>query len=304
MKFQLIKSKTQERRLTDVLASLSEALARLAFEEADRLAHDGLLAREQHEAVLLSLSVLRDVRADVDFLAGRSPNPRELVFKLGELSSQVSLTIAEHSRLPQTARAVAALARVVFLLNLATERITHLFPIQAQADPTRLAPECTRVLLPSNPLYLYHYCLFPAERMVVVAGSLTPSESALVLGAPYDVTLEEEGRSSRTHVKADPEKLRKALQAMDYSGTRLAAWAHSHPGFSSNATYPSDIDTRQHAAWIADFDPNLLSLVMVESGFFRCFGNAIESGHIKLCIQGQGVIKEEEEHVYRLTQEG
>jgi proteasome lid subunit RPN8/RPN11 len=90
---------------------------------------------------------------------------------------------------------------------------------------------------------------------------------------------------------------------MECSGTLLGAWVHSHPGVGSTATWPSEIDTTQHKKWIRDYHPNLVSIVMVENGYFRCFGQAIESGQIALRFQGTGVIQEEEEHVYRLTQE-
>jgi hypothetical protein len=108
----------------------------------------------------------------------------------------------------------SALSCVILSLTLAEERVSQCLE-ESEPHPARLmhsisSPErreCTRMLLPSSMLYLYHYCLFPAERMLVVAGSPSQHLNALLLTAAYDVTLEQENGPCPTSVRADPVKL-------------------------------------------------------------------------------------------------
>lgn len=160
-------------------------------------------------------------------------------------------------------------------------------------EPTALiAPT---VVIPSDLVYQLYHELLPAERMAVVAGR-EGIDGMVTLGAAFDVT----GPASWTHVRADPEKLARALMAMEFSGTHLAAWIHSHPGTGGEGTRPSPIDTDQHADWIRVYTPHLVSGILAEGGWLRLWGTAVEQGAIQIDLTGTGINKEDT-HVYRLT---
>jgi proteasome lid subunit RPN8/RPN11 len=153
-----------------------------------------------------------------------------------------------------------------------------------------------RVLVSSDLLYQAHHALFPAERMLVVAGR--QCGDVVMLGAVFDVT----GTASTWTVRADPIRLARALIAMDMSGTYLAGWIHSHPGNGAQATWPSSTDLQQHQDWIRDYTVSLLSAIVVADGWVRLWGNALESRQIVVEIIGEGISKEEQhDWLFRLT---
>ncbi len=139
------------------------------------------------------------------------------------------------------------------------------------------------------------HSLFPAERMVVGAGRR--STGTVTVDALFDVT----GIASPGGVKADPSLLGQALIAMSQSGTYFALWIHSHPGSGPGATHPSNIDLRQHADWLKNYSPDLVSAIMVADRYFRLWGTALETGAISVCITGDGVVPvSAREHIYKL----
>ena len=146
---------------------------------------------------------------------------------------------------------------------------------------------------------LLHQCqqsLFPAERMVVIAGRAR--RKGVELGATFDVT----GTASAGHVRADPYKLSQALIVMSATGTYLAAWFHSHPGSGTGSTYPSHTDLKQHADWLKDYSPRLLSGIFVHDCHVRFWGSGLEGGLIRLNLEGPGVVPEGEDgYVYRVV---
>ncbi len=172
-------------------------------------------------------------------------------------------------------------------------------PVPSGQEST--APTAQQVLVPSDSLYQAYSLLFPAERMLVIAGMRADAER-LRLGAVFDVTNTSTTQLHQAHVQADSHKLGQALRMMDYSGTALGAWVHSHPGTGSRATFPSQIDSSQHHRWLRHYPATLISIIMVEDGFFRVFGSAIENGRVQLQFDGKGIVQEEN-HVYRLTKE-
>ena len=144
-------------------------------------------------------------------------------------------------------------------------------------------------------MFGWHHSLFPAERMIVGAGSRT--EESISVDALFDVT----GIASAAGVRADPDKLARALIAMAQSGTYFALWIHSHPGLGPDATHQSRIDLRQHADWLRDYSQELVSAIMVGDGYFRFWGTALENGKVELKLVGDGVsIISARDHVYRL----
>jgi proteasome lid subunit RPN8/RPN11 len=85
------------------------------------------------------------------------------------------------------------------------------------------------------------------------------------------------------------------------SATYLAAWVHSHPGQGIQSTFPSAIDLHQHAEWIRNYSPHLLSGIIVQDGYIRFWGTALEAGELSLNIQVPGLTQESaNETVYRL----
>ncbi len=138
--------------------------------------------------------------------------------------------------------------------------------------------------LPSAMMFQLRQSLFPAERMIVGAGRR--SAGTVTVDALFDVT----GMASPGGVKADPDLLGQALIAMSQSGTYFALWIHSHPGSGPGATHPSDIDRRQHADWLKDYSPDLVSAIMVADRYFRFWGTALETGAISVSINGDGVV--------------
>lgn len=151
------------------------------------------------------------------------------------------------------------------------------------------------LVIPTDLLFSLHQTLFPAERMAVGAGRLT--DEGLVLGASFDVTSTEVSRT--TYSRADPSKLADALLAIERSGAQLALWAHSHPGSTAVATHPSAIDRRQWAAWSEDFQ-QLLGAIMTGDGCVRFWGDPVESGALRVHLEGSGY-ERVEPHVYRIT---
>lgn len=153
-----------------------------------------------------------------------------------------------------------------------------------------------RIVVPADLLWFAKELLFPEERMLVVAGRR--ESSGIVFGSMFDVT----GHSTAGHVRADPDRLSKALIAMERSGTHLAGWLHSHPGAGAGCTQPSTTDLRQHQSWVQDYSERLLSGIFVKDGWVRFWGRAIDAKTITVEIVGEGVRKESE-NVYRLQQD-
>jgi proteasome lid subunit RPN8/RPN11 len=122
--------------------------------------------------------------------------------------------------------------------------------------------------------------------MCVAAGR--KEAGGVALGAVFDVT----GESSAGHVRADPSRLGRALIAMEMTGTFLAGWLHSHPGDGLELTLPSTTDLHQYKDWIRDYSPILLSAIFVEGGWIRFWGEALDSGRIRVQMTENGISKE------------
>lgn len=140
-----------------------------------------------------------------------------------------------------------------------------------------------RLIVPSELLYAEYAAAMPPERMAVVAGRRTGN--TVTLAAAWDVT----GDCSVGHCRADPNKLPRALSAMGATGSYLALWLHSHPGDGADWTRPSSIDVRQHADWIADYSPYLISAIAASDGFVRLWGTAVTDGSVDIDLVGDGV---------------
>ncbi len=173
------------------------------------------------------------------------------------------------------------LLRVLDLLQAADARIA--------LAPPRPGGPAGRVVVPSDLLYQAHHALFPAERMLVANGRRRGR--TINLGALFDVT----GASSQGHVRADPQRLGRALIAMDLSDSYLAAWIHSHPGRGREATRPSSLDQEQYQDWIRDYTPHLVGAIFAADGWVRFWGTAVEAGRVEVQVAGDGVYVEDQD---------
>lgn len=165
-------------------------------------------------------------------------------------------------------------------------------------DASQLAgtysPKTVRVS--TDLLYQCFQTLFPAERMLAIAGRTKGDR--VELGAVFDVT----GVASAGHVRADPKKLGQALIAMSATDTHLAAWFHSHPGSGLMNTCPSGTDLRQHKDWLQDYSERLLSGIFVHDNYLRFWGSGLEEGQISISLEGTGIVPVKgEKHVYKIV---
>ena len=78
-------------------------------------------------------------------------------------------------------------------------------------------------------------------------------------------------------------------------------WIHSHPGGGPGMTHPSEIDVEQHADWLRDYSPDLVSAIMVRDRYIRFWGTAVECGRVAVELEGPGTeLISASENVYRL----
>lgn len=131
--------------------------------------------------------------------------------------------------------------------------------------------------------------------MLVGAGS--KNEGIIEIEGIFDVT----GRATSGYVKADANRLARALIAMGETGKYFALWVHSHPGRGKEMTHPSSTDLNQEAEWLKDYSPNLVNAIMVEDRYIRFWGKALDEKRINVEIAGGGINKDAGgEHLYRL----
>lgn len=224
---------------------------------------------DQAEPLLEALRFLLETRREVQ----RALHARDTGF----LQALEARTVAELRKQPGKQWA----ARWLFVRLLA-----HLNRAIQEA-PDEL-PAGREIVVPSVLLYQAKESLFPPERLLVVAGQRTAQQ--VWLQAVFDVT----GTASSGHVRADPERLARALIAMDRTDTFLAAWMHSHPGNGPEATRPSPIDLRQHDDWLRDYSPFLVGMIFAGE-WLHVWGTALDEGKVAMRIVGPGLLLEDED---------
>lgn len=272
-----------------ILLQLDENLAAEAL-RLIQAAHDAQLAPSVLRHLTDGLVVLAEARARLEDLRSRSdPEPSELSRELEDMGKQVANCIDPMWRTPSSAPAQSVLYRAAGHFS---DAAADLLPF---LDGNRAIVAVNAVVVPTDLLFQLHQELLPAERMAIVSGRENGNGQVLA-GAAFDVT----GEAHTSHVQADPRKLAQALIAMERAGTHLALWIHSHPGTGRMATHPSATDTTQHADWIRDYTPSLVSVILVEDGWIRFWGSALERQEVALEVVGNGVT-EEDSNVYRLA---
>lgn len=173
--------------------------------------------------------------------------------------------------------------------------------IEGETNPKQLPSrinsilEKPRMVISSTLLFQLHHSLFPAEKMLVGAGSR--NGQTLEIDGVFDVT----GKASSGYVKADADLLGRALIIMSETNKHFALWIHSHPGKGAGATYPSGTDLNQEAEWLKDFSPNLVNVIVVEDRYIRFWGKALKEKRVSVEIEGAGVRRvSNEEEIYQL----
>ena len=152
-----------------------------------------------------------------------------------------------------------------------------------------------RMMISSTLLYQLHHSLFPAERMLVGAGRKNGND--IEIDGIFDVT----GKATTGYVKADANRLARALIVMSETERHFALWIHSHPGRGKGATHPSSTDTNQEAEWLKDYSANLVNAIVVEDRFIRFWGRALDEKRVTLEITGTGITQESEnKSIYQL----
>ncbi len=211
------------------------------------------------------------------------------------LLSELARAVTERLRAEpwENFHAWRALSRTLGLLLTAQEALLPAMPLVPAPLTTG---KKRRVVVTEDLLQECYRSLFPAERMLVVAGRRMGD--TIRLTDIFDVT----GDQSGGHVRADPALLGRALIAMDQSDAFLAAWLHSHPGLGPAATHPSPTDLKQDQDWLRDY-PNLLNIIVVKDRWVRFWGTGLEIGQIEVEFLGRGLIKENQHgYVCRLDE--
>lgn len=211
------------------------------------------------------------------------------------LNSMMMTCTDELQRLPHDGNDTREI--LINIIQLIVQSDKSLGKLHARiAQPASSQSRQTTVLISTDLLFKCSQSLFPAERMIVVAGRSRGHQ--IELGTEFDVT----GQASSGHVRADPQKLSQALIAMSASGAHLAAWLHSHPGMGMSATHPSSIDLQQHADWLRDYSPRLLSGIFVRDRQIRFWGTALDDRQIQIQFVGHGIsMLEGDPNVYSIN---
>lgn len=245
----------------------------------------------QLETLFGPLKTTAEVRAEIALARQKrcEGQAAQTVALLGHLSKAVRERLNAEPR--ENLHALQALSRTLVLLLAAQEA---LLPVTQRIA---VLPRKRRVVISEDLLHEAYQLLFPAERMLVVAGQRMANTTRLA--RLFDVT----GDQTGGHVRADAALLGRALIEMDQSESFLAAWVHSHPGVGPAATCPSSIDLRQHQDWIRDYSATLLSIIVVKDRWVRFWGTGLETGQIEVELLGHGLIKENiHGYIYRLDE--
>lgn len=288
MWFSCVDSRTQQ-----IGRTLRRLGKNLAVEYSGELARLGRLGEHpsQVESVVHGLPLMARARAAVAAATadGRGKDAETVVPVLRGLAGEIKAALDD-----KPGRACCGRRAMVRTLD-------HLLAAESALAPLlrpQRSPAARRILVPTDVLFQAYAGLFPAERMMVTAGRRTDENANL--SATFDVTGDHHGG----HVRADPQRLARALISMEFSGTYLAAWIHSHPGLGPSATHPSGTDVKQQSDWLRDYTPQLLGVIMVADGWLRFWGPAIERGQVELQFLGTGIQKgDSDEHVFRLVQQ-
>jgi hypothetical protein len=294
-----LREEDPERATRSVLEHLSDDFAR-EYQTQVHALHGSFDDPAQLEARSRALVTLASHWAAERALLtkGRAGDPRAVRGLIRRLTGSTLEQLC--SEAPGHHAARQALLRHLYLLINADAQLSS--GLGAESDLHNgdgMSATVRRLVIPTDLLYQARCSLFPAERMLVVAGRRDGQLTGL--GAVFDVT----GVANGGHVDADPERLARALIAMDCSGTHLAMWVHSHPGRGATATTPSSTDLNQHRDWIRDYSPFLVSAIVVADGWIRFWGSALREERIEFELIGRGIVKEEESpdgHLYRFTE--
>ncbi len=297
-----------------ILKQLSKKIGKeliLRIKDANSLIGNLVFAETTHAAIdnlANTKLVVEEALSREDLLTG------EFVISLLDQQIEKTKAILQIETVSRSSQATEIGVRTLNLLFCAKQAVKQMFSLITQTVSVKgrddgslfetsgnVLPsfaghaEAPRVLISSTLLYQLHHSLFPAERMLVGAGRRQGRD--IEIDGIFDVT----GSASSGHVKADPQRLGRALIIMSETERYFAFWIHSHPGKGEDMTYPSNTDLNQEAEWLKDFSLNLVNAILVEDRFIRFWGKALDEDRVKVQIVGTGTRRvSENEHLYRL----
>ncbi len=239
---------------------------------------------EELRALSNSLELLHQVESKLHQLSANIVSDESAVYLLKQISTDCDQLLWQIPNKQTKTRAFIIETKVYIL------RILRVYEVGSKRRVI------TRVVIPTDLFSQMEKQLFPAERMLVVAGRNI--DDRVLLGDVFDVT----GDSSSGHVRAEPDMLARALIAMDESNTHLAAWIHSHPGDRPECTRPSSIDIQQYFNLLKHYSPDLIGGIFVMNRYLRLWGTAVENRHVQIEFLGEGIHKvDKNEQIYQLA---
>lgn len=269
------------------------------------------------EAVHLATDNLTNVKLTIEkTLRFSNMLTEELVLDVLDEQSEKTTAVLRSEMVSGSSQATEIGVRTLNLLFRAKQQIKQKFSlvtplilpedvgsnggVKDQTNPKLLpsvndAVETPRMIISSTLLYQLHHSLFPAERMLVAAGKRNGTD--IEIDGIFDVT----GNASSGFVRADANRLARALIVMSETDKHFALWIHSHPGLGKGATSPSNIDLNQEAEWLKDYSANLVNAILVEDGYVRFWGKALKEKRVTVAVTGTGIVREsEDELIFRL----
>lgn len=152
------------------------------------------------------------------------------------------------------------------------------------------------LVVPTDLLIAAWRQLFPAERMLLIAGRRRG-------GVVYATSLRDVTGESRSvvYVKASAALLHEVFLDWEATGAHLVGWIHSHPGVGPLASQPSQIDHRQDRDLRASYGDRVVGLIVTQDGWLRVWGQAVDDRSVRLQLQGAGIAPARMCHVYRLA---
>jgi hypothetical protein len=290
-----------------ILKGLSKSLEKEAARQLKQI-ESAVHSVNLTEALHMSVDNLNNIALMIrNALRNQESLTVEASLKLLDTGTENTKSILLTDPVPQSDQALEIMLRTLNFLFSAKQIIKreHLLitpPIEIRNSndnspselKSTLGTGMTEMVISSMLLYQLHHSLFPAERMLVGAGR--KNGQLIEIEGVFDVT----GKSSNGYVKADANRLARALIAMGETERYFALWVHSHPGQGRNMTCPSSVDHAQEADWLKDYSSDLINAIVVEDRYIRFWGRAMEEGRVTVKISGPGIIKEPEPDLYRL----
>lgn len=195
--------------------------------------------------------------------------------------------------------------RLCEALDLQQEMAAQTATLTTLVHIAELLDACLAAPLPNPPLSTYAVSplflaglinrLLPAEKMALLSGTqLAERLFTIDTGVPL------RAQASATHISPTAESRAAAINFCWQAGCTLHVIAHTHPGNTAQAVWPSNIDTDTLARLQQSHYP-IIGLVACEGGFFRAYS---DHQPFALRVAGEGVEElNSGSHLYRVSPE-